>query len=105
MIYTNDLKKGTRIKLANGWYGTLTDSRKGNTREAEVEGLYTEVGSVYGHDIVQALVPVEAKRGTGGKEWMAVFHTPAQVKARKLNSDMFAFHYTDKTEAGINGEG
>lgn len=101
MIYTNDLKKGTRIKLANGWYGTLTDSRKGNTREAEVEGLYTEVGSVYGHDIVQALVDVDNKRGTGGKEWTAVAHTPAQVAARKQSGDVFGFHYTDKTEAGL----
>lgn len=92
MIYTNDLKKGTRIKLANGWYGTLMDNRKGNVRMAEVEGLYTEMGSVYGHDIVQALV---------GKEWMAVAHTPQQTKSRQMNGDFFALHYTRDTEKGL----
>lgn len=92
MIHTNDLKKGTRIKLANGWYGTLTDNRKGNVREAEVEGVVNEIGSVYGHDIVQARV---------GGEWMAVAHTEQQVKARQLNSDLFAWHYNDNTEKGL----
>lgn len=92
MIKTNDLKKGTRIKLANGWYGTLTDNKKGNIREAEVEGIYTEIGSVYAHDIIAARV---------GNEWMTVEHTPAQVKARKLNDDTFGFHYNDHTEAGL----
>lgn len=92
MIRTNDLKAGTRIKLANGWYGTLTDNRKGNIREAEVEGLYTEIGSVYAHDIVQARID---------GEWQAVEHTLQQIKARKLNGDVFGFQYTDKTDRGI----
>ena len=70
---TNDIKKGMRILLANGWFGTMADNRKGNTRLAEVEGIYRELGSVYSHDIVEVevdgcFVPVE--------------HTPAQVKLR-----------------------
>jgi hypothetical protein len=96
MIKTNDLKKGTRIKLANGWYGTLTDNKKGNIREAEVEGIYTEIGSVYAHDIIAARV---------GSEWMTVEHTPAQVKARKLNAGVFGdlgvVHYNDQSAEGL----
>jgi len=49
---TNELKKGMRIQLANGWKGTMADNMKGNTRLVEVEGIYTETGSVYSHDIV-----------------------------------------------------
>lgn len=48
---TNELKKGDRILLRNGWYGTIKDNMKGNTRLAEVEGYFTEIGSVYSHDI------------------------------------------------------
>ena len=49
---TNDMKYGTRILLACGWQATLKDNAKGATRVAEVEGFYTEIGSVYTHDIV-----------------------------------------------------
>ena len=96
MIKTNDIKKGTRIRLANGWYATMMDNRKGNIRQALVEGVVTEQGSVYAHDIVQAYVP---KFGTqkGEKEWQAVEHTPQQVKARDLNDALFAEHYNDNT--------
>ncbi|MEK9748233.1 MAG: hypothetical protein VW443_04800 [Pseudomonadales bacterium] len=49
---TNDLKKGARVILRNGWHARLEDNRKGNTRVATVYGDYTEMGSVYSHDIV-----------------------------------------------------
>lgn len=98
MITTNDLKKGTRIKLANGWYGTLMDNRKGNTRLAEVEGVSNDIGSVYGHDIVQARVQTDFMANGGGFEWMAVTHTPQQIAARKLNADFFAEHYNDQSD-------
>jgi len=49
---TNDIKKGMRIKLACGWYGTMFDNMKGNTRLVDVEGDFREIGSVYSHDIV-----------------------------------------------------
>ena len=70
---TNDIKKGMRIQLRNGWYGTMYDNMKGNTRMAEVEGYETEIGSVYSHDIV--LVQVN---GT----WTKVEHTPKQIELR-----------------------
>lgn len=64
MIKTNDLKKGTPITLRNGWAAILMDNMKGMTRLAEVVGLYTEIGSIYAHDIAEAYidgkwVPVE----------------------------------------------
>lgn len=48
---TNALKKGTRIVLKNGWKATLMDNKKGSIRLAEVEGFYTEIGSIYAADI------------------------------------------------------
>lgn len=71
---TNDIKKGMRIRLANGWYATMEDNLKGNIRTATVEGYYTEMGSVYAHDIRAVKV---------GNEWVAVEHTPAQIKVRE----------------------
>lgn len=76
-MVTNDLKKGTRILLRNGWEATLIDNAKGNTRMANVEGYVTEVGSVYSHDIV-AVLP-----GINAGPWHVrrrVEHTPAQIK-------------------------
>lgn len=73
MAKTNDLKKGTRIRLRNGWYATLWDNMKGNTRVANVEGFYTEAGSVYSHDIAAAEV---------NGQWVMVEHTPAQLKLK-----------------------
>jgi len=54
------------------------DNLKGNTRCARVEGIVTECGSVYAHDIVYYMTG----DGPSG-EWHAVEHTPAQVKLRK----------------------
>lgn len=72
-IKTNDLKKGTRVKLSNGWFATLADNKRGNIRLAEVEGFYTEIGSVYAHDITLALVE---------NEWLSIEHTKEQLKLR-----------------------
>lgn len=88
MVRTNDLKKGTRIKLANGWFATIEDNKKGNIRLATVEGLDTEMGSVYAHDIVQARVQTDFK-ANGGYEWQAVEHTAGQVQARRFNGALF----------------
>lgn len=74
MVATNDLKKGARVRLANGWFATIADNGRGTTRIATVEGYETETGSVYAHDIVTALVD--------GK-WESIAHTPAQVKLKK----------------------
>lgn len=48
---TNELKKGCRIRLENGWEATIEDNKKGNIRMATVEGFVTEMGSIYSHDI------------------------------------------------------
>ena len=77
---TNDIKKGTRIQLFNGWYGTMMDNARGNIRIVDVEGIYREVGSVYSHDIAAAFV---------GGSMVPVVHTPAQLKCRAMNTALF----------------
>lgn len=73
---TNDLKKGDRVQLRNGWYATIEDNKKGNTRLATVEGIYTEMGSVYSHDIVR-------KINADGTSTLLEY-TDAQVKLRRM---------------------
>jgi len=79
-MFTNDLKKGTRIRLRNGWLATIWDNKKGNTRLAEVEGFYTEIGSVYSHDIEYVITQLD---GDLGAMLEVVEHTPAQLKLMK----------------------
>lgn len=79
-MVTNDLRKGDRVLLANGWYAVILDNKRGNIRLAKVEGLYTEVGSIYGHDI-KCLVT------SGGTVPME--YTKAQDKARAMNKELF----------------
>lgn len=76
---TNDIKKGMRIQLVNGWEADMVDNMKGNTRLAKVYGFETEIGSVYAHDI--ALVKVDG-------QWQKVEYTPAQDKLRKTVAAM-----------------
>lgn len=71
---TNDIKKGVRIKLRNGWEADMADNMKGNTRMAKVYGTYTEIGSVYAHDILSVLID---------GQWIRAEHTPAQVRLRQ----------------------
>lgn len=78
---TNDLKKGMRIRLACGWYATIMDNKKGDTRLAEVEGDYTEIGSVYSHDIVTAFVD---------NNWIRIEHTPKQLQLKQRVEEFFA---------------
>lgn len=72
---TNDLKKGMRVRLRNGWYATMADNAKGNRRMATVEGYETETGSVYSHDIMTA------ETAFGQQQ---IEHTDAQLKLRKI---------------------
>lgn len=72
---TNDIKKGVRVRLRNGWEAIVADNAKGTIRMCEVFGDFTEIGSVYAHDIVQYQA--------ADKSWMDVEHTPAQEKLRK----------------------
>ena len=69
---TNDIKRGMRVRLrGTGWEGTMPDNGRGNTRIVLVEGMYTELGSVYAHDIVAVQVD---------DVWVKVEHTDAQKK-------------------------
>ena len=72
---TNEIKKGMRVQLNNGWFGTMFDNARGNTRLVEVEGIYTEIGSVYSHDIERVVVD---------GNWVMVEHTPAQLKLKRV---------------------
>lgn len=74
LVKTNDLKKGDRVLLSNGWYATIQDNRKGDVRIATVEGLHTETGSIYAHDIVEANI---------ADSWVSITHTPKQEQMRE----------------------
>ena len=74
-MLTNELKKGGRVKLRNGWMATVMDNGRGNTRMCEVEGLYTETGSVYSHDIVTFCPPIGPA--------VTMEHTEKQLKLRE----------------------
>ena len=50
-ISSNEMKEGDFIVQTNGWYGEIVDNRKGNTRVANIHGLFTEAGSIYVWDI------------------------------------------------------
>jgi hypothetical protein len=78
---TNELKKGDRIELANGWQAEIADNLKGNRRLAKVFGLCTETGSVYAHDIYYHL-PESGER-------ILIEHTSAQ---RKLRDQLLSFN-------------
>jgi hypothetical protein len=71
---TNDIKKGARVMLRNGWEADMADNARGNTRIAKVYGYETETGSIYSHDI--AKVKVDGV-------WQDVEHTDAQLKLRE----------------------
>ena len=71
---TNEIKKGMRVKMNKGWIGTMFDNMRGNTRMVEVEGDFTEIGSVYAHDIAKVWVD---------NTWVNVEHTPSQLKMKK----------------------
>jgi len=85
---TNDIKKGMRVRMSLSasmgetprWEGTVWDNMKGNTRVVEVEGWFTEAGSVYSHDIEFVKV---------GDVWENVEHTPAQLKLKKDVNEIF----------------
>jgi len=83
-VTTNSLKKGTFIRLRNGWDAEIFDNMKGNTRLAKVYGFETEIGSVYSHDIVAQL------NGIGGQVIARVEHTAAQLKCQQFANDLYS---------------
>lgn len=78
---TSEIKKGMRILLSNGWYGTMMDNMRGTTRLAEVEGYYTEVGSVYSYDIVAVEV---------NGQFQKVDYTEKELKLKKTVAEYFS---------------
>ena len=70
---TNDIKKGMRIVLSNGWQATMEDNKRGNIRMATVEGFYTETCSIYAHDIAGVLID---------DHWLRPEYTPDQERLR-----------------------
>lgn len=82
-VKTNEIKKGHRVLLSNGWYATMLDNLRGQTRLAMVEGMYTEAGSVYAHDIVA----VQDK--DNADLWHLVQHTASQKKLRGWIEEQF----------------
>lgn len=77
-ITSNELKKGDMVMLNNGWKARIEDNKKGNIRLATVYGLYTEMGSVYAHDIGYRIAD-------GAK----VVPTAGQAKVKKLVDGLF----------------
>ena len=73
---TNQLKKGASVMLRNGWKAELVDNMRGNTRLAKVYGDYTEVGSIYAHNIVKYKI---------GDSWYDdIVHTKSQKELMAL---------------------
>jgi hypothetical protein len=67
------VRKGTSVKLRNGWTAQVEDNQtRGHARLATVYGDYTEMGSVYATDIVEARMP--------DGSWQVVAHSPAALK-------------------------
>lgn len=79
---TNEIKKGMRIILSNGWEGTMKDNMRGTTRVAEIEGYYTETGSVYSYDIVAA-------QPHNDGVWIKIEHTEKELKVKAMNAAIF----------------
>ena len=81
---TNDLKKGDRELLLNGWYATIADHTTGNPRLAEGEGFCKETGSVYSHDI-SFYIP-SGSLGDGPR--VQLEHTDKQLKLKTQLEEM-----------------
>jgi len=76
-MFANDIKKGARVHLRNGWAAEILDNKKGNTRMAKVFGDYTEIGSIYVKDILMARIV----RQDGTTDWETVSLSDTQKKA------------------------
>ena len=81
-MLANDIKRGMRVQLRCGWYGTMADNLKGSTRMVDVEGTFREIGSVYTRDIVKVGI-VDHLFG-GIDHWEAVELSDRQKKSAKL---------------------
>lgn len=73
-VRTDQLKKGVRIRLRNGWEAIVVEECNGNILIAKVFGDFTETGSVYAHNIAETEV--------NGK-WVEVEMTEEQTQFHK----------------------
>ena len=70
-LKTNDLKKHTIVLLTGNRRGMMMDNKRGNIRCIRVfDGMSSEMGDCYAHDILFASI---------GNEWLPVQLTKAQV--------------------------
>ena len=81
---TNELKKGDKVLLKNGWYADIADNLKGNTRLCKVYGLYTEFGSVYAWDI-----QYKVEKSDYAEKLIPIELTPSQKKAMVAVNNLF----------------
>ena len=77
-MLANNLRKGWRVQLENGWMATIADNKRGMIRMALVEGYVTELGSIYANDIRWAWDPAQAS--ISAPPWVRVELSPAQDK-------------------------
>ena len=56
-MLANDIKKGNTGTLINGWEFRIEDNNKGLIRMATVYGFYTEMSSIYMHNIASVNMP------------------------------------------------
>lgn len=90
-IKTNEIRKGTKVLLRNGFEAIIDDNKKGNIRFARVFGIYEELGSIYAHDICTAYMP--------DGEICEIELTPAQKKLMiSLWQRAFYIHKQPKTK-------
>lgn len=87
-MFTNDLKKGDKVRLRNGWNARIEDNKKGTTRMCTTYGFATEMGSVYSHNIVMVYdggnaLTMEVAVMTCPE--IDIEHTEAQLKCKKMN--------------------
>lgn len=79
-VSIKDVKKGTRVKLQNGWEAIVEDNCVNqHTRVCTVFGWETEMGSVYSTDIVAVIRP---------DGYDKVEHTMGQMKGKANRTAM-----------------
>lgn len=91
---SNDMKKGTIVRLNNGWYAVIADNMKGDIRMATVYGCETETGSIYVHDIASVFTPITIDDLAGGEDLAVIEHNRGPFKAGAYRID--SVELTDK---------
>lgn len=85
----NDLKKGDRVILENGWFATVADNRKGGIRKMlTVEGYATETGDVY-VDEIMAYVESDGEDSLYTELLMTVKQEKDMTKVREQMKALF----------------